>query len=94
VRTRYCRLAERYPRVSLDAALVLLARMRRAEHEARAAAIATWGYSSRPRVTLMVLDELRLILRMVRRYAREAWPGLLAATLDGEGYAGPAQAAE
>jgi hypothetical protein len=55
--------------------------MRRAELDARATAINTWGHCSRPRLALMMLDELRLILRMVRRYAPSRYPGLIAAVL-------------
>jgi hypothetical protein len=79
--TRYRRLAERYPIANLDAAIMLVERMRRAELDARARAIHTWGHCSRPRLALMVLDELRLILRMVRRYAPLRYPSLIAAVL-------------
>jgi hypothetical protein len=76
--TRYRRLAERYPIANLDAAIMLVERMRRAEVDAHARAIHTWGHCSRPRLALMVLDELRLILRMVRRYAPSRSPSLIA----------------
>jgi hypothetical protein len=89
--TRYRRLVERYPAANLDTAIVLVERMRRAEIEARAASVRSWGQSSRPRLTLMILDEVRLILRMLRRYAPARFPGLMAAIQAG-GLATPAWA--
>jgi uncharacterized protein YigA (DUF484 family) len=77
--TRYRRLVERYPTTNLDAAIVLVERMRGAELEARAASIRNWGHSSRPRLSLMILDEVRLILRMLRRYEPARFSGLMAA---------------
>ena len=76
--TRYRRLAERHPLANLDAAIVLVERMRRAEIEARAASVRNWGLCGRPRLSLMILDEVRLILRMLRRYAPARYPGLVA----------------
>jgi hypothetical protein len=76
--TRYRRLAERYPHVNLDGAIALIERMRRAELEARAASFRHWGACGRPRLTLMILDEVRLILRMLRRYAPARFAGVLA----------------
>jgi hypothetical protein len=70
-----------HPVANLETAIILAERMRRAELEARANAIHTWGHCSRPRLTLMVLDELRLILRMVRRYAPSRYPSLIATVL-------------
>jgi hypothetical protein len=78
--SRYRDLAERHPLTNLAAALALLERLRDSEREARATAIATWGHSSRPRLVLMMLDELRLILRVVRRYAPASYPSLIAIT--------------
>ena len=78
---RYRRLVECHPITNLDAAIVLVERMRRAELEARAAAIRSWGHCSRPRLALMILDEVRLILRMLRRYAPARFSGLIAAVL-------------
>ena len=75
--TRYRRLVESYPAANLDTAMVLVERMRRAELEARAASVRSWGQSSRPRLTLMILDEVRLILRMLRRYAPARFPDLM-----------------
>jgi hypothetical protein len=40
-----------------------------------------WGRCSRPRIALMMLQELRLVLRLVRRYAPMRYPGLVAAVL-------------
>lgn len=85
VRTRYRQLAERYPNADLGTAIVLVERLRRAELDARFAAVQVWGHCSRPRLAIMVLDELRLILRMVRRFAPARYPGLLATVLAGEG---------
>jgi hypothetical protein len=82
--TRYRRLVERYPAANLDTAIALVERMHRAEVEARAASVRSWGQSSRPRLTLMVLEEVRLILRMLRRYAPARFPGLLAAVQAGD----------
>ena len=56
-----------------------------AELDRRARAIRAWGHCSRPRLALMVLDELRLILRMVRRHAPSCYPGLVAALLAEDG---------
>jgi len=69
VRMRYQRLVERHPVKSLDAAIVRIARLRDAERNVHAAAVANWGHSSRIRLNLMILDEVFLILRILRRYA-------------------------
>ena len=79
--TRYRALAERHPASTLEGAIALVERLHRVELEARAAAIATWGHCSRPRLTLMILDELRLILRVVRRHAPLRFDELLATIL-------------
>jgi hypothetical protein len=78
VRSRYQRLAERYPGASLDTAVVLVERLYRAEIDARDSAIRIWGRCSRPRIALMLLQELRLMLRMVRRYAPAGYAGIVA----------------
>jgi hypothetical protein len=83
-RSCYRRLAERYPAANLDAAIALVGRMRDAERETRAAAIRSWSHSSRPRLALMILDELGLILRLVRRHAPTRYPDLIAAVLDAD----------
>jgi hypothetical protein len=83
-RTRYQRLAERYPHADLATAIILVERLRRAELDARATAARIWGRCSRPRLAIMVLDELRLILRVVRRRAPARYPVLLAAVLAAE----------
>jgi hypothetical protein len=75
---RYRRLVERHPITNLQAAIVLVERMRRVELEAHAASVRSWGHCSRPRLALMVLDEVRLILRMLRRYAPARFPALMA----------------
>lgn len=79
VRTRYQRLAERYPRANLETAIVIVERLYRAEIDARDAAVRLWGRCSRPRLALMLLQELRLLLRMVRRHAPARYPALVAA---------------
>jgi hypothetical protein len=84
VRSRYRRIAERYSSATLDGAIAVVERLRHAEFEARAAAIRAFGHCSRPRLALMVLDELRLILRLLRRYAPARYPALLAAILAAE----------
>jgi hypothetical protein len=77
--TRYRLLVERHPIANLDTAIVLIERMRRAEIEARSASIRNWGRCNRPRLTLMILDEVRLILRVLRRYAPAPFSTLTAA---------------
>jgi hypothetical protein len=97
IRWRYQRLAGRYAGSDLDTAVVIVERLHRAEIDARDAAVRLWGRCSRPRIALMLLQELRLVLRLVRRYAPARYPGLVAAVLaqDGaENSAGLAEAAE
>jgi hypothetical protein len=77
----------------LDTAIVLIGRLRATECEARAAAIRAWGHSSRPRIALMVLDELRLILRMVRRYAPASYFDLIEVVLGADNATAVADAA-
>jgi hypothetical protein len=77
---RYRSIAERHPIATLDTA-ILIERRRRAELDARAKAMEAWGRCSRPRLATMVLDELRLILRLLRRYAPARYPGVVAAML-------------
>jgi len=81
VRSRYQRLAERYAGANLDTALVIVERLYRAELDARDSAIRMWGRCSRPRIALMLLQELRLMLRLVRRYAPARYAGIVAAVL-------------
>jgi hypothetical protein len=80
-RLRYQRLAERYARANLDTAIAIVERLYRAELDVRDAAVRLWGRCSRPRIALMLLEELRLVLRMVRRYAALRYPALVAAIL-------------
>jgi hypothetical protein len=80
-RARYRLLTEHHSAANLETTIILVERMRCAELDRRAAAIGAWGHCSRPRLALMMLDELRLILRMVRRYAPALYPGLVAAVL-------------
>ena len=88
MRARYQRLAERYPLANLDTAVAIVERLYLAELDARATAVRLWGRCSRPRLALMLLADLRLILRMVRRYAPARYAGLVAAVLDVEEHAG------
>jgi hypothetical protein len=88
VRARYRRLAERYSLANLDTAIAIVERLHSAELDARTAAVRLWGRCSRPRVTLMLLKDLRLILRMVRRYAPARYDTLVAAVLDAEEHVG------
>jgi hypothetical protein len=86
-RARYRLLAERYPAANLDTAIILVERMRCAELDRRERAIRAFGHCGRPRLALMLLDELRLILRMVRCHAPACYPGLVAAVLAADGAA-------
>jgi hypothetical protein len=74
---RYRSFVEHHPITNLDAAIMLVGRMRCAELEARAAAVRNWGHCNRSRLTLMMLDEVCLILRMVRKHAPTCFPGLV-----------------
>lgn len=76
---RYRGLIERHPISSLDTAILLVERMHRTELEARTAAVRSWGHCSRPRLALMILEEVRLILRVLRRYAPAHFVGFVAA---------------
>jgi hypothetical protein len=82
VRIRYGTFVERHAVTNLDAAIVLVDRARCAELEARAVAVGSWGHCSQSRLTLMLLDEIRLILRMLRRHAPERFPQLTAEIKD------------
>lgn len=82
VRFRYGTFVERHALTNLDAAIVLVDRMRCAELEARAVAAGSWGHCRQSRLTLMLLDEMRLILRMLRRYAPDRFPQLIAEIKD------------
>ena len=81
VRSRYQRLAERYVGANLDTSLVIVERLYRAEIDARDRAIGMWGRCSRPHIALMLLQELRLMLRVVRRYAPARYTGIVTAVL-------------
>jgi hypothetical protein len=78
VRIRYGMFVERHRPPNLDAAIVLIDRMRCAELGARADAVGNSGYCGRSRLSLMLLDEVRLILRMLRRHAPGRFPQLTA----------------
>jgi hypothetical protein len=89
VRMRYRIVAARHRPASLDGAIALVENLRDAEIAARSAAAHNWGANGRPRLALMIFDELRLILRAVRRFVPAGFSGILAAVLAGE-YTGPA----
>jgi hypothetical protein len=92
---RYRSVVERHRVANLDAAIVIVGRMRSAESEARRAAIQAWGHSSRPRLALMILDELRLILRVMRRRAPSRYRAVVATVLGADDLIhGSAEAAE
>ena len=74
---RYRSFVEQHPITNLDAAIMLVGRMRCAELEARAAAVRNWGHCNRSRLTLMMLDEVCLILRMVRKHAPKCFNRLI-----------------
>ena len=69
VRLRYRALIGRQPITSLEAAITLARRMRCAELESRGSAVRNCGHCSRSRFTMMRLDEVCLILRLLRRHA-------------------------
>lgn len=79
--TRYRRLAERHPAATLDSAIGIVDRLHSAEIAARKAATESWGCCGRPRLVLVILEELRLILRVVRRHAPLRFPEFLTAIL-------------
>jgi hypothetical protein len=98
VRFRYQNLAERYAGANLDTAVAMVERLYRCEIDARENAARLWGRCSRPRIALMRLEELRLLLRMLRRHAPARYPGLVGTVIadDGGEYfaAAAAEAAE
>lgn len=69
VRSRYGILIGHRHFTNLDAAIVFFDRMCRAEIEAHAVAVGNWGHCGRSRFVLVRLEEVRLILRVLRRYA-------------------------
>lgn len=75
---RYRGLAERSQgRMDfLDDAIMLIEWMRRKELNMREVAIRNWGRYSGPNARLMLLNELRLILRWLRRHAPEKYKAL------------------
>jgi hypothetical protein len=85
VRFRFQSLAERYAGANLDTAVAIVERLYRSEIDARETAVRLWGRCSRPRIALMLLQELRLVLRMVRRHAPARYSGLLAAVIADDG---------
>jgi hypothetical protein len=72
----------------------MVERLYRCEIDARESAVRLWGRCSRPRIALMRLEELRLLLRMLRRHAPARYPGLVAAVADDGGEYLAAAAAE
>jgi hypothetical protein len=65
----------------LSAARLFIEIEHRKEIEARRVAIANWGLCSRPRITLNMLCEARLVLRWMQRYAPGAYAGVRDAIL-------------
>jgi hypothetical protein len=82
VRARYRRFVEQHPVADLDMAIMLIERLRRDEL-ARRAALANFGCCRRARLSLMILDELHLILRLLRRRGRLRYAQILHALLGG-----------
>jgi hypothetical protein len=78
---RYRIVAARHRPASLDGAIALVESLRDAAIAARTAAARNWGADGRPRLALMIFDELRLILRAVRRFVPACFPDIMAAVL-------------
>jgi hypothetical protein len=71
---RYKQIAEQAPHdIQLEAAVIIAARCHGMEVGRRERIERTWGVCHEPRIRLMVLDELRLMLRWCRRYAPAAF---------------------
>jgi hypothetical protein len=67
---RYRRVAKQVrPDIQIEAAVFIAERCYRMEVERRERIERTWGFCHEPRIRLMVLDELRLMLRWCRRFA-------------------------
>jgi hypothetical protein len=64
-------------RLDLDGAIVVLERAFRAERARHEHSRRTWGTAIRPRLALMILGELRLIARWLRRHAGTRVPDSL-----------------
>jgi hypothetical protein len=64
-------------RLDLAGATVVLERAFRAERARHEQSRRTWGTSIRPRLALMILGELRLIARFLRRHAEPRFPEIL-----------------
>jgi hypothetical protein len=84
VRMRYRMFAERHRPASLDGAIALVEGLRESEIATRAVTVRNWGAARCARLTLMILDELRLILRALRRFVPACFPGVMAAVLAAE----------
>jgi hypothetical protein len=66
---RYRQLAQHNPVLGIRDAIYLVGRMLQGERDSQAVAVRIWGHNSRPRVQLMMLEDLRLALRWTSRYA-------------------------
>lgn len=77
---RYGMLAKYRP-ANLAEAIACVERMNRAEVTTGRAALQNWGRCSRPRLAMMRLAELRLILRLLRRFEPGQFPGIVATVL-------------
>jgi hypothetical protein len=64
-------------RLDLAGAIVVLERAFAAERARHRQSRRIWGTSIRPRLALMVLGELRLLARFLRRHAAPRFPGIL-----------------
>jgi hypothetical protein len=73
---RFRGLAERCGNVTIHYAIGMVEGERRLEINQRAAEMLLWGRCSRPMTRLMLLNELRLILRWLARYAPERFAAL------------------
>ena len=75
VKWRYRKVTEECCNNNLDLRLtiLLIELTYRNDKKARECHIAAWGHTSRPRITAEILAELRLILRLMRRYAPETF---------------------
>lgn len=80
VQTRFERLAEtardRDRDHTLAAARLFIELERNEEIRQRQIAIGNWGSCSRPRITMSLLDEARLVLRWMQRYASADYEGV------------------
>lgn len=71
---RYRKVVEQcHPEIHLENAVIIAERCYRMELGRRQRIERTWGFCHEPRIRLMVLDELRLMLRWCRRHDQQAF---------------------